>query len=161
MDSFTTIYDNYRYIIPLAIKKCRIYHNIEHYEQVALEHLWHASTNFQGKEDEFGAYAFVFVKNALLNELKKMARFEGRHVMVDDTTFTILEKPPLAIPEIPEHLESLFEKISPKDQQLLLFLYGYQYSYEETASLFNISIHSVKKRRDRAIKKIRQYLDHA
>ena len=38
---------------------------------------------------------------------------------------------------------------------MLLALYVYQYSYEEVAKALNITVHALKKRRDRIMKKLR------
>ena len=40
---------------------------------------------------------------------------------------------------------------------MLLALYVYQYSYEEVAEALGISVHALKKRRDRIMKKLRTH----
>ena len=155
--SFEEVFEKTKHVVSLAIYKCKIYKNKEHYEQIGYIALWKAYNEFDGDEEEFEPYAFVFVKNALLNELKTMSRYESRHVFVeqsDTVQFLHTEDP---TQDLKEYITELLKPLKEEDRQMLLALYVYQYSYEEVAGALNISVHALKKRRDRIIKKLRAY----
>ena len=84
--SFKEVYEKTKHVVSIAIYKCKIYKNKEHYEQIGYIALWKAYDQFSGPEEEFEPYAYVFVKNAILNELKTMSRYESRHVFLSKVT---------------------------------------------------------------------------
>ena len=153
---FEERYAKSSHVIRMAIRKCRIYKNFEHYEQVGREAIWRAHEQFSGNEEDFVKYAYVFVRNALLNELRIQARKEEKELLIDDANVFEAIRPPCSIPPISEELEQLLWTLAKEDKQLLVALYVEDYSYEEAAKLFGITTHALKKRRDRLLKKLRQ-----
>ena len=156
--SFEEIFDKTKHVVSMAIYKCKIYKNREHYEQIGYIALWNAYNQFDGVEEEFEPYAYVFVKNAILNELKTMSRYESRHVFYDQSDAVSsthhCEEPNQ---NLTEYINELLKPLKEEDRQMLLALYVYQYSYEEVAEALNISVHALKKRRDRVMRKLRSY----
>ena len=152
---FEKYYEQTEYVISLAIQKCRIYKNKEHYEQVGREAIWHAYQRFTGKEEEFPPYAYVFVRNAILNELRKSARKENREVLIE--SHEVMEKfqQESQGQELFGIVENLVSVLKDEDWKLLYWLYVEQYSYEETAKLLQISVSALKKRRDRLMSYLR------
>lgn len=156
--SFDEIFIKTKHVVSMAIYKCKIYKNREHYEQIGYIALWNAYNQFDGVEEEFEPYAYVFVKNAILNELKTMSRYESRHVFYDQSDAVssthYCEEPNQ---NLTEYINELLKPLKEEDRQMLLALYVYQYSYEEVAEALNISVHALKKRRDRVMRKLRSY----
>ena len=156
--SFEEIFDKTKHVVSMAIYKCKIYKNREHYEQIGYIALWNAYNQFNGVEEEFEPYAYVFVKNAILNELKTMSRYESRHVFYDQSDAVSsthhCEEPSQ---NLTEYITELLKPLKEEDRQMLFALYVYQYSYEEVAEALNISVHALKKRRDRVMRKLRSY----
>ena len=154
--SFEDIFLKTKHVVSLAIYKCKIYKNKEHYEQIGYIALWNAYNHFNGVEEEFEPYAYVFVKNAILNELKTMSRYESRHVFYDQSDAVSsthhCEEPSQ---NLTEYITELLKPLKEEDRQMLFALYVYQYSYEEVAEALNITVHALKKRRDRIMKKLR------
>lgn len=152
---FEKRYEQTEHVILMAIYKCRIYKNIEHYKQVGREAVWHAHQRFKGNEEDFTAYAYTFVKNALLNELRKMSRKEEREVLIEKNETIESFYKNQVIPDLSYEIEKLISPLKEQDKKLLYMLYVEQYSYEETAKFLHISVHALKKRRDRLIKLLR------
>ena len=154
--NFEDIFSKTKHVVSLAIYKCKIYKNKEHYEQIGYIALWKAYNQFDGVEEEFEPYAYVFVRNAILNELKIMSRYESRHVFLeqsdDVSSFIHCQE---SDQDLTEYITKLLKPLKEEDRQMLLALYVYQYSYEEVAEALNISVHALKKRRDRIMEKLR------
>lgn len=159
MDQFTQVYEKHKELISIAIYKCRIYKNQEHYHQIGMEGLWKAHEKFTGKEDEFAPYAYIFVRNTILNELRTMNRAESRDVLMDnnDTIHSYAAKTPR--PQLSDLVTELLAPLKQEDRQLLLALYVQRLKYEEVAQALGITTHSLKKRRDRLIQKLRLQKD--
>lgn len=155
--NFEEVFEKTKHVVSLAIYKCKIYKNREHYEQIGYIALWKAYNEFDGVEEEFEPYAYVFVKNALLNELKTMSRYESRHVFLEQSDAMSFFHTEDRIQDLSEYITDLLKPLKEEDRQMLLALYVYQYSYEEVAEALNISVHALKKRRDRIMKKLRAY----
>ena len=156
-NSFDEIFFKTKHVVSLAIYKCKIYKNKEHYEQIGYIALWNAYNHFNGVEEEFEPYAYVFVKNAILNELKTMSRYESRHVYLEQSDLVESHVHQESNQDLTEFLIELLKPLKEEDRQMLLALYVYQYSYEEVAEALGISVHALKKRRDRIMKKLRTY----
>ena len=154
--SFKEVYEKTKHVVSIAIYKCKIYKNKEHYEQIGYIALWKAYNEFGGPEEEFEPYAYVFVKNAILNELKTMSRYESRHVFFEQSDALSSSHHCEDISQnLTEYITELLKPLKEEDRQMLLALYVYQYSYEEVAKALNITVHALKKRRDRIMKKLR------
>lgn len=152
---FEKYYEQAEHVISIAIHKCRIYKNKEHYEQIGREAIWRAYQHFTGKEEEFVAFAYVFVRNDLLNELRKSARKENREVLIDNHEVVESLQEDGRIQELSDLIETLFSPLKVEDRKLLYWLYIEQHSYEETAKHLQISVHALKKRRDRLMSSLR------
>ena len=152
---FEKYYEQVEYVISLAIHKCRIYKNKEHYEQVGREAIWQAFQRFTGKEEEFAPYAYVYVRNAILNELRKSARKENREVLIESHEVMESFQQDSRAQELSDVVEKLLTPLKEEDRKLLYWLYVEQYSYEETSKLLQISVHALKKRRDRLMSNLR------
>ena len=155
--SFEDIFLKTKHVVSLAIYKCKIYKNKEHYEQIGYIALWNAYNHFNGVEEEFEPYAYVFVKNAILNELKTMSRYESRHVYLEQSDLVESHVHQESNQDLTEFLIELLKPLKEEDRQMLLALYVYQYSYEEVAEALGISVHALKKRRDRIMRKLRTH----
>ena len=155
--SFEEVFEKTKHVVSLAIYKCKIYKNREHYEQIGYIALWKAYNEFNGLEEEFEPYAYVFVKNALLNELKTMSRYESRHVFLEQSDVVLFLHAEDRNQDLNDYITELLKPLKEEDKQMLLALYVYQYSYDEVAEALNISVHALKKRRDRIMKKLRAY----
>ena len=154
--SFEEVFEKTKHVVSMAIYKCKIYKNQEHYEQIGYIALWNAYNQFDGVEEEFEPYAYVFVKNAILNELKTMSRYESRHVFLEQSdALSSLHHCEDQSQNLTEYITELLKPLKEEDKQMLLALYVYQYSYEEVAEALNISVHALKKRRDRLMRKLR------
>ena len=76
--SFDEVFNKNKHVVSMAIYKCKIYKNREHYEQIGYIALWNAYNQFNGVEEEFEPYAYVFVKNAILTAMCKHICFMAR-----------------------------------------------------------------------------------
>ena len=159
--SFEKVFEKTKHVVSMAIYKCKIYKNREHYEQIGYIALWNAYNQFNGVEEEFEPYAYVFVRNAILNELKTMSRYESRHVFYEQSdAISSTHRCEEPNQNLTEYINELLKPLKEEDRQMLLALYVYQYSYEEVAEALNISVHALKKRRDRVMRKLRSYKEH-
>ena len=126
--SFEEVFEKTKHVVSLAIYKCNIYKNRDHYEQIGYIALWKAYNEFDGVDEEFEPYAYVFVKNALLNELKTMSRYESRHVFLEESDAVQYLHSDDQIQDLTEYILELLKPLKEEDRQMLLALYVYQYS---------------------------------
>ena len=156
---FEKYYEQAEHVISLAIHKCRIYKDKEHYEQVGREAIWRAYQRFTGNVEEFVPFAYVCVRHDLLNELRKSARKENREVLFEnhEVIESLQEESEenSQEQELSDRVKKLLAPLKEEDRKLLYWLYVEQYSYEETAKRLQISIHALKKRRDRIMSNLR------
>lgn len=158
MNSFADIYDSSKHLIEMAMSRLGIRYERDYYRQVGRIALWKASLKYSGKPDEFHAYAYVFIRNILLNEIKMMSKVENRMMVTDSDSyleFLINNEEQESLDDVRDYVEAILQPLSVEDREMLIALYVHGYTYSQVAKALGISEHALKKRRDRLIKQIR------
>lgn len=152
METIEEVLQQYSPMISALIRKLHIYRDFESYRQIGEVALWQAWLRFDETKGDFTPYAYRSIHGAMLDELNRENRFAAR--------FTVMEDPgieePAANPsenELPEWLDAI--SLSVQEKLLLKDLFVNAKSIGELAAHQGISLSGMKKRKARALEKIR------
>ncbi|WP_416145101.1 sigma-70 family RNA polymerase sigma factor [Planococcus koreensis] len=152
MDTIEEVLQQYTPMISALIRKLHIYRDFETYRQIGEVALWQAWLRFDETKGDFTPFAYRSIHGAMLDELNRENRFSIR--------FTLMENPgaeepanPLLENKLPEWLESI--RLSAQEKSLLEDLFINSESIRKLAEQQGLSVSGLKKRKGRALEKIR------
>lgn len=158
LGDFEEVFQKTKHIVPIVIYKCKIYKNKDHYEQVGYIAIWKAFLEYRGNSLEiFQKMAYTYARNGILNELRKMKRFEDRIITLEtEKIMPNNTQEDKVITMSKELVEDLYSQLSPQEVKIIVGLYIEGYTYTELANLLRISPHALKKKRDRLLHRLRK-----
>lgn len=157
MCQFEIILEQFEPMITVAIRKCRIYKNHEHYRQTARIALWKAWQKYDDLQGDFAPYAYTCIHGSILDELKKESRYEERYQPQEDVLLS-LSTISAGQSETACLLKELLNTLPKQERQLLVDYYITGHSYEELTTKYHTTIAALKKRRSRILEKLRKNL---
>ncbi|MGE6487591.1 sigma-70 family RNA polymerase sigma factor [Paenisporosarcina sp. NPDC076898] len=157
MENFEEVYQQYEPMIYSCIRKLRIYKNHDSFIQSGRIGLWKAWLRFNNMKGDFAPFAYRSIYGSILDELKNSAR-EERIVPTDHQILENLVEQSEKQSYGSEQFYELMHLLTEKEQQLLQLLFLDCYSHDEVARLLNITKAGVKKRRERTIGKLRNFI---
>ena len=159
MDTFTELCTQYEPMITKALQKAQIYKEHEHYRQSARIALWKAVQNYKPEKGEFAPYAYWSMVTSLYTEMRKDNRYSERNISFENDDLTNMAHDNQVNEEIVEkfeELEELLHQLSVPEAQLIKLLYLYGHSYEDIAAAEGKTVATIRKRRQRAMVKLRK-----
>ncbi len=160
MMDFEEVLERYEPMISAVMRKLTIYRNHEQFRQVGRIALWQAWQRFDKKKGNFTAYAFMYIRGAMLDELKKERKFTVKVLQVENDVLERVGESQKNFQTSTSHrvAEALLT-LKQHEQELIQMLFMEGYSLSECAVHFGISIAGIKKRRERIIKEIRRTIN--
>lgn len=142
-------------MVSALIRKLNIYRDFETYRQIGEVALWQAWLRFDETKGDFTPFAYRSIQGAMLDELNRENRFSIRFVVMENPA---LEEPtnPLLEHKLPEWLDSI--PLSVQEKSLLEALFVNGESIRKLAEQQGLSVSALKKRKRRALEKIRKQL---
>ena len=159
MDTFTEICEQYEPMITRVLQKAQIYKDQDHYRQCARIALWKAVQNYQKDKGEFAPYAYWTMLTSLYTEMRKDNQYRERNISYEKDELTNIVHYNQVEDETAEkfeELEELLAQLSEVEYSLIKSIYLYGNSYEEIAVIEGRTVASIKKRRQRAMDKLRR-----
>jgi DNA-directed RNA polymerase len=157
MESFEEVYQQYEPMIFSCIRKLRIYKNHDSFIQSGRIGLWKAWLRYDSLKGDFAPFAYRSIYGSILDELKNSAR-EERIVPTENQMLENLVEQKDKESFCSEQYYELMDLLPEKEQQLVQLLFLDCYSLDEVARLLNITKAGVKKRRERTIGKLRNFI---
>ncbi|PSL31693.1 DNA-directed RNA polymerase [Planomicrobium soli] len=151
MDQFEKVLDEYTPMISAIIRKLHIYRDFEVYRQAGKVALWQAYERFDNTKGNFTPFAYRSIYGAVLDELKREARFAARITRVENESFEELIDTRYA-DELPEWLDLV--SLTANERKLLEALFVEGRSAADLAVLSGVTVAGMKKRRERVLKKV-------
>lgn len=155
MDTIEKVLEQYSPMISALIRKLHIYRDFESYRQIGEVALWQAWLRYDEAKGDFTPYAYRTIHGAMLDELNRENRFAIR--------FALMENPGMEesanFPDenkLPEWLDSIC--LSAQEKSLLEDLFVNGKSVGEVAAQQGLSVSGIKKRKGRALDKIRRQM---
>lgn len=153
MDTIEEVLQQYTPMISALIRKLNIYRDYETYRQIGEVALWQAWLRFDETKGDFTPFAYRSIQGAMLDELNRENRFSIRFAVMENPA---LEEPasPLLENKLPEWLDSI--PLSAQEKSLLEALFVNGESIRKLAEQQGLSVSGLKKRKGRALEKIRK-----
>lgn len=155
--NFELYYEQYKPLIQKVMYKCKVYGNYDEFRHIAMIGLWEAIKTFDEKKGSLDSYVYFKMKHKIMKEMGRQNKNRERFIVtMDDELIFLLES--RQMPEVKNSisLETIWQNLKPQERQLLFLYYGEQMGDAEIAQLFAMKTDTVKKRRQRLIKKLRE-----
>lgn len=163
METFDEVFEQYAPMISYVLKKTNVYKNHDYYRQCAAIALWKAWENYDETRGDFAPYAYRTMLTTIYTEMRKDNQYNARNIMYEkDELVNIAQYYEMKDRSNVDfgQLEDILSQLKREEYDLLMNLYVYQYPYKELAKIENIPLSTLKKRRDRLMKKIREMIAH-
>lgn len=157
LKSFEEVLEQYTPMLSAVIRKLHIYRDFEHFRQAGRVALWQAWQRFDETKGDFAPYAYRSIYGAMLDELKREARFSAVHLPAEDDLLEFVGNDPQSEREY-RGLEDLLAELTFQERELLILLFVDRFSQAACATHFGISVPGVKKRKERLLLKLRSRL---
>ncbi|MDQ0338521.1 DNA-directed RNA polymerase [Caldalkalibacillus uzonensis] len=164
---FEHIYDQFQPLLYSTLKKYHIYRDREDILQVGRLALWEAYVNYDPRQGAFAAYATRYVRGRILNYLnrthKQAMTVPFSAIRTEDEEQEV-EWPDPASEELyqscewQELLAMVAQLLSPREQLIFQEHLLHDMSLSDLAAREQVSVHTVKTWKKRALKKIRRAL---
>ncbi|CEA00146.1 RNA polymerase sigma factor SigS [Metalysinibacillus saudimassiliensis] len=150
---YEDLYMQYKPMIQSIISELHVQHDYAHFEQIGRVALWQAQQRFTtGDASTFGAFVYVKVRGAMLDEFRRNARYAQHSVLVE--TFPTVAVAPYDI-DVKELMEEALAHVSTADGELFRLLYVEQYTLKEVSELWDMPYKTVTRRHARLMHKLR------
>lgn len=157
--NFDEVLKQYEPMISASIRKLNIYRDHEHFRQAGRVALWQAWQRFDEEKGNFTAFAFRSIRGAMLDELKKESRFDKHNMPMEDSLAeTVVDTACYMAPEWSDGIEEVLDLLTPRELELIQWLFVEGVPLAECAVRNGISVAGVKKRRERMLVKLRRLL---
>lgn len=157
--NFEQCYEQYKPLLQKALYRCRIYGNFDEYQHIAMVALWEAMQTYDDKKGSFETYAYFMMRYQIIAEMRKQNDYRNRQMLVGDEALqvflddgqssTVIETPELAI---------VWEELAADERYILTSYYVLRNSDKEIAQDLQLKVETVKKRRQRLLKRLNKQL---
>lgn len=156
--AFEEMYEKLQPMITAQMRNLNIYKNFEQFRQAANVAIWLAWKKYDAQKGDFEPYASQSIRGALLDELKKSARYEELQVPTEDSQLqmhleSIEDEKNINI------LEQLTEEINEVEYRILKAYYFERNTHKEIANELNMTAAALQKQKSRLLKRLRTVLD--
>lgn len=154
---FEEVLEQYTPMLSAVMRKLHIYRDFEHFRQAGRVALWQAWQRFDETKGDFAPYAYRSIYGAMLDELKREARFSDVHMPAEDNLLDYVGTYPVQEIDYGE-LGDILTKLTRQERKLLVLLFVDRFSQADCAAYFGISVPGIKKRKEKLLLKLRQQL---
>ena len=140
MENFEEVLEQYEPMIYASIRKLRIYKNHSEFVQAGRVGLWKALQRYEKDRGDFAPFAYRSIYGSILDVLERIIGYKDEEVAL----YIIIE-------EALTHLNHT-------EQQMIQLLFIEGFSLDEVASRLRLSKETIKKKRQRTLKKLRNHL---
>ncbi len=157
--NFEQCYEQYKPLIQKALYRCRVYGNFDEYRHIAMIALWEATQTYDENKGTFETYAYFMMRYQIIAEMRKQNNHRNRNMLVGDEALQVfiddgrnaivIETPALAI---------LWEELTTDERYILTSYYVLQNSDKEIAQALQLKVETLKKRRQRLLKRLNKQL---
>lgn len=153
---FEQCYEQYKPLIQKVLYRCRVYGHFDEFHHIATVALWEALQSYDSKKGSFETYAYFMMRYQVIAEMHKQNNHRNRHLLIGDDvlqTFIEHEQNEVFI-EMPA-LAIAWEELTPEERYILHSYYMQQNSDKEIAESLQLKTDTVKKRRQRLLKRLK------
>lgn len=151
---FEAVVAQYKPMIFSVLKKLNITIDREDYIQIALIAMWEATRNHHKQVRDLPNYVYRVIYYAIIDEIRRQAKYQQR-----EQPHEILFETPVFQQNERVDVEHLLKCLSKKERLLVELYYLIGLKDEEIGKRLDVTTQSVKKRRQRAIKKIKTHYE--
>lgn len=155
---FEDLLMQYEPMISASIRNLNIFRDHEQYKQAGRIALWQAWQRFDEEKGNFTPFAFKSIRGAMLDEMKKENYLVEHNLHAEEELLEIVDERSIFVTQCSTDLQEALSTLSTVEQQLLHALFIEGITLAECAAQANISIPGIKKRRERALLKLRDIL---
>lgn len=152
MKDYEQAAEQYSPMISAIIRQLHIYRDYDAYRQIGKIALWHACCRYEEGKGDFTPFAYRTIRGAMLDELKREARFTSRFAVSENMPFEEIEAGSIE-DQLPEWLDQI--KLKKSERKLIEDLFVHGISIADLAHIHGLSVSGMKKRRERVLKKVR------
>ncbi|MHA6261435.1 sigma-70 family RNA polymerase sigma factor [Sporosarcina sp. CAU 1771] len=159
MNTFEEVLNQYEPMISASLRTLNIYRDHENFRQAGSVALWQAWTRFDTEKGNFTPFAYRSIRGAMLDELKKENKFAVNTIQLDNEV--LKEVLTIADPvdfEWSDVLDEALDQLTPAERELIHWLFVEGLSLSDCVKKSSISLHGIKKRRQKMMAKLRVIL---
>lgn len=158
MESFEEILEQYEPMIYACIRKLRIYKNHSEFVQAGRVGLWKAAQRYDMGRGDFAPFAYRSIFGSILDELKKSYAYEQQTVPTEGDVLERIIGCKEEVVELSKSINEALFQLNHTEQQLIRLLFIEGYSLDEVACRLGMTKESLKKKRQRTLKKLKNSL---
>ncbi|WP_052124217.1 sigma-70 family RNA polymerase sigma factor [Ureibacillus manganicus] len=161
MEEFEEVVEQYDPMITSLLKRANIYKNHDQFRQSARIALWNAWQKYDPARGPFAPFAYRSIKTSIFSEMTNDNRFSERQIAYEKETLTAIAQIIEQKNNHHEHSDILFilqDLLTEKEYQLIIDIYFNGYNCKELTKKYGTSAAALRKRKDRALKKVREKL---
>ncbi|MFX3674757.1 MAG: sigma-70 family RNA polymerase sigma factor [Paenisporosarcina sp.] len=160
METFDEVLKAFEPMIYAILRRLRIYKDHEQFIQIGRIGLWQAWKRYQEERGNFAPFAYRSIYGMMLDELKKSNAYDLKTLPTEDD---VLERfigaaSTSKTPPILDGLQEALHVLNDQEKKLIQLLFFEGYTLEEVAIQIGISKSGVKKKRERTLKKLRDFI---
>lgn len=156
VETFDDVLITYEPMIYACVRRLRIYKDHEQFIQVGRIGLWNAWKRYEMERGDFAPFAYRTIYGTMLDELKKSNTNDQLLPIEDDILERLMGSPRTL--HCTSYVSEAIESLNSQEQRIIQLLFIEGYTLDEVASHFRISKSGVKKRRERTLVKLRNFI---
>lgn len=150
---FNEVYEEFAPIISIVLRKAKVYKNHDYYHHIATIAMWEAFENYDPARGKFEPFVYRCMLTAVIDEMRAENLYGQRMICFEKEKLEFLSN--VDVSKERAQLDCLMSVLNEEEVELLSAHYIEGYSYREISKKLGVSISALRKRRDRAMKKIR------
>ncbi|MFC4409959.1 sigma-70 family RNA polymerase sigma factor [Chungangia koreensis] len=159
MKRFEEVLLQFEPMISAAMWSLNIYRDHDQYRQAARIALWRAWSKYEEERGDFAPFAYMSIRGAILDELKRENRYEEREAPLEDEILNVLANEVTAAEDVwSDRIQIAISELSIAERQLLSWIFIESCSLKFCAERAGISVSGIKKRRERVMRKLKEKL---
>lgn len=160
METFDEVLMKYEPMIYACVRRLRIYKDYEQFIQIGRIGLWNAWKRYQNEKGDFTPYAYRTIYGSMLDELKQSSAYDQHTFPTENDILQRLMGSAESVNGSSSLLEAL-ESLTNRERHIIQLLFIDGYTLDEVANYLGISKSGVKKRRERTLVKLRDFISSA
>lgn len=160
METFDDVLMKYEPMIYACVRRLRIYKDHEQFIQIGRIGLWRAWKRYQNEKGDFTPFAYRTIYGSMLDELKQSSAYDQHTIPTGNDVLQRVQGSNGSITGSSSLYEAL-ETLTRKEQHIIQLLFIEGYTLDEVATHLGISKSGVKKRRERTLEKLRNFISNS
>lgn len=160
MKNFEEVLIQFEPMISAAMRSLNIYRDHDQFRQAARIALWRAWSKYEEERGDFAPFAYMSIRGAILDEIKKENRYEEREAPLEVEILNLLANETNVQEDVwSERIQLAISELTIAEKQLLSWIFIEGCSLKECAVRAGISVSGIKKRRERILKRLKEKLE--